>query len=80
MPNHDRWFHEPNDNEQMAPITIVLMVTNSAALFLLRRNSSWKKAVLTSWSDISEVRAANDNSVKNSSDTTYPNTGMAANA
>ena len=58
----------PNDNEQKAPIIDVAMVTINAAFFRLTFISSWTKAVLTSCSDIREVRAANDNRTKNSSE------------
>ena len=37
-------------------------VTMRAAILRVMRNSSWKKEVLTSWSDISDVSAANDRS------------------
>ena len=60
----------PSDNEQNAPMTAVAMVTMSAAFFRVIINSSWKNAVDTSCSDISEVRAANDSSTKNSSEMT----------
>jgi hypothetical protein len=37
-------------------------VTMMAAVLRVRWNSSWKKEVLTSWREISEVRAASDRS------------------
>jgi hypothetical protein len=58
----------PSDNEQIAPIRKHDRVTISAAERRTMWNSSWKNAVLTSWSDISDVSAAIDRSVKNVSD------------
>jgi hypothetical protein len=56
----------PNDKEQRAPMTAVEMDTNRAAFFRVITNSSWKKAVLTSCNDISDVSAARVNNRKNS--------------
>ena len=58
----------PNDSEQMAPMMAVATVTMSAAFLREMSSSSWKKAVDTSCSDISDVRAARDNSTKKSSE------------
>ena len=53
----------PKEREQNVPIKHVAAVTIMAPYFLDMRSSSEKKAVLTSWSEINEVSAANDNSV-----------------
>ena len=56
----DRKSQSPNDSEQKAPMMEHVTVTMVAALLRVRCNSSWKKAVLTSCRDISDVNAAND--------------------
>ncbi len=58
----------PIDKEQKAPITEVEIVTINAAFLRLILISSWINAVLTSWSDIREVSAANDNNMKKSNE------------
>jgi hypothetical protein len=60
MPNKWNPSHGPNDNEQMVPTIIHPIVTNIAARLRVVPSSSSRNAVLTSWSDISEVSAAID--------------------
>ena len=50
----------PSESEQRAPMAMQANVTIRAAERRGRRNSSWKKAVLTSCREMSEVRAAID--------------------
>ena len=52
----------PSDSEQNAPMTQVITVTSVAPRLRDMLNSSRKNAVHTSWSDMSEVRAASDRS------------------
>ena len=70
LPNNDSPSAAPNDREQKAPMMAVLTVTMAAAFLRLMCISSWKKAVDTSCSDMSDVSAANDSSTKNSSEMT----------
>ena len=58
MPKKFSPSQAPSDSEQTAPIRQQHNVTSRAARLRGSRNSSWKKAVLTSWSEISDVRAA----------------------
>ena len=53
--------YPPSDNEQNAPSTLHERVTINAAFLRPMCSSSWKNAVLTSCSEMSDVRAANDN-------------------